>query len=354
MKHEIKALTGLRGIAAFYVMIYHYMKGYFISYYENGQNFFVGLLKNIVIQGYLAVDLFFMLSAFVLCLRYNDTFQNKIQTQDYKNFMRKRFNRIYPVYFISIIAIIIIFREFKVYHFIIESLFLQAYTDVMFDNHNVSTWSLSIEWTIYLIFPFLIYIFRKMGIIIHILCVLLALIILYFIQYLPKPVIDLRHFVLKFRESNETLNVHLGILALMRGMIAYYFGYLVYNYHKYIQSKILFVLSIFSLALILIFDLNDVLFFIPAIIFFASLIKENLVSKILKYKPIHYLGEISYSLYLFHFIILNAMREYSDFIIFKKDSFNFYMMAIACSLLFAAFSYEFFEKKLSKLVIIKS
>ena len=48
---EIKALTGLRGVAAIYVMIFHYYSGLPLS--NPG--------TTLISHGYLAVDLFFVL-----------------------------------------------------------------------------------------------------------------------------------------------------------------------------------------------------------------------------------------------------------------------------------------------------
>lgn len=114
MKHEISSLTGLRGVAAFYVMIFHYMNSFFITHYEMDSTISNLILKNIVAHGYLAVDLFFMLSAFVLTLRYKDIFKEKVSFNSYWNFMKKRFRRLYPVYLICILFTMILFRNIPI------------------------------------------------------------------------------------------------------------------------------------------------------------------------------------------------------------------------------------------------
>src|SRR5947209_6333252 len=62
---EIKTLTGLRGVAATVVMLYHF------SYSEQMNSFLIG-------RGYLAVDLFFVLSGFVMALSYGHLFAGRI------------------------------------------------------------------------------------------------------------------------------------------------------------------------------------------------------------------------------------------------------------------------------------
>ena len=61
---EIRALTGIRGIAACFVVIYHFYFGVLNK----------GSAGVILSHGYMAVDLFFVLSGFVMALTYQDKF----------------------------------------------------------------------------------------------------------------------------------------------------------------------------------------------------------------------------------------------------------------------------------------
>ena len=91
MRGEIKALTGVRGIAAIYVCLYHF------SYL--GQ---LGppLARRLLGHGYLAVDLFFVLSGFVMALNYASAFRHDFTRLSYRNFMQRRIARIYPLYIV--------------------------------------------------------------------------------------------------------------------------------------------------------------------------------------------------------------------------------------------------------------
>ena len=82
------ALDGLRGIAAILVAVYHY-RGDFNGFGD----FPAG-------DGYLAVDLFFVLSGYVLSHAYLSRFQRGMSVSQ---FMRARFIRLYPLYFIGLI-----------------------------------------------------------------------------------------------------------------------------------------------------------------------------------------------------------------------------------------------------------
>ena len=66
MRSDFRSLTGIRGIAALFVMAYHGLE----VKAENAGRPFVWAMS----RGYLAVDLFFCLSGFVLAYNYGERF----------------------------------------------------------------------------------------------------------------------------------------------------------------------------------------------------------------------------------------------------------------------------------------
>lgn len=70
VKREIKALTGLRGAAALIVVAYHYLQSDIAH---------PGPIR----CGYLAVDLFFILSGFVMALNYGERFRDGFDRRRY-------------------------------------------------------------------------------------------------------------------------------------------------------------------------------------------------------------------------------------------------------------------------------
>ncbi|HCN9228562.1 TPA: acyltransferase [Escherichia coli] len=131
---EIKSLTGIRGIAALYVVLYHT----------------VGSI--IFHNGYLAVDLFFILSGFIMCVVYNDSFNDSITIKDYTNFMLHRFARIYPLYIFLVALAIIAFYAFGK-HFTAKEILSNI---LLIQNLGLSksivgpSWSVSVEFILYL------------------------------------------------------------------------------------------------------------------------------------------------------------------------------------------------------------
>src|ERR1700674_5887975 len=95
MAADIRSLTGVRGVAAVIIVVYHYGK------------FRLDMSSDATVwtvpHGYLPVDMFFMLSGFVIGYVYKDAFASESWTDfwaNYKTFMIKRFARLYPAYIV--------------------------------------------------------------------------------------------------------------------------------------------------------------------------------------------------------------------------------------------------------------
>jgi peptidoglycan/LPS O-acetylase OafA/YrhL len=89
MAADIRALTGIRGVAAAIIVVYHFGEvqltgGGTVAFYR-------------IPHGYLPVDLFFMLSGYVMALTYRDAFGSG-HLRNYATFMLKRVARLYPAY----------------------------------------------------------------------------------------------------------------------------------------------------------------------------------------------------------------------------------------------------------------
>lgn len=85
-------LDAMRGVAALLVAVFHFGQG-LAGPGQGGQG--LGLGRNFAPQGYLAVDLFFGLSGFVIALNYAGRLRAGMPWQ---SFARLRFIRLYPIY----------------------------------------------------------------------------------------------------------------------------------------------------------------------------------------------------------------------------------------------------------------
>ncbi|MBI4031091.1 MAG: acyltransferase, partial [Proteobacteria bacterium] len=161
---HIAPLTTLRFFAALVVFIYHI--GYFLPLSVR-ESF--GILK----KGYLAVDFFFILSGFILTHAYVEAARQKRFSA--KEFYIRRFARIYPLHFVTLLVMAAISFTRLGYGFIFDE--VERFQTIPFFNHlfllhawgveptlrfNIPSWSISAEWFAYLLFPALLLIFLRL------------------------------------------------------------------------------------------------------------------------------------------------------------------------------------------------
>ena len=149
----IRPLTGIRGVAAVHVMLFHYFLGLPYS----------SPLSTFIAHGYLEVDLFFVLSGFVMALNYAHIFAGGWTNPGYFRFLSRRIARVYPLYFFTTICALLLailgfidlprLASLKI-TFIANILMIQSWG--LADSLNPPAWSISSEWAAYLLFPLLV------------------------------------------------------------------------------------------------------------------------------------------------------------------------------------------------------
>jgi peptidoglycan/LPS O-acetylase OafA/YrhL len=91
-KPHYELLDGLRGVAALLVIWYHIFEGF---------AFAAGGMITVVNHGYLAVDLFFMLSGFVISYAYDDRLG---KSMNLKEFFKRRLIRLHPMVIMGVVV----------------------------------------------------------------------------------------------------------------------------------------------------------------------------------------------------------------------------------------------------------
>ncbi|KRD20715.1 acyltransferase [Mycobacterium sp. Root265] len=163
---EIKALTGLRLFAAVWVVLFH-----FRPLLAQAVPDVSSALAPVLNSGAQGVDLFFILSGFVLAWNYLDRMGPSWSTRDTLHFLWLRLARVWPVYLVTLhLAALWIIFTLNVGHVpaenadtltatsYIRQLFLvQLWFQPYFDGSSWDgpAWSISAEWLAYLTFGFL-------------------------------------------------------------------------------------------------------------------------------------------------------------------------------------------------------
>lgn len=345
---EIKSLTGIRGVAAVYVIIFHWYNHLFhkqpvLSFSPLGQ-----LAHNFIKHGYLAVDLFFSLSAFVLCVASFKLFSEKPTFENYKKFIFKRFFRLFPVYICLTLLYYLWFDNSSVTNLLINLTLFQG----IIPSHSGSIvppgWSLTNEWVICFMFPFFLYYgvkFRRKAWVLVIMAVVIILLISFVrahaLNWSNSAVLD------KVRGFNPNIGYTRGPSSLGRTIASFFLGifaFLVYKYkdHQGPYFKYLGYISI-PIFILLFIKTSDVLIvlLLPALILYIT--QPNFLNRFLSSKPVHFAGAISYSLYLSHFFFINTYDRVAELLKINSDLFSLFYVLVT-TFIFSTMTYYFIEK----------
>jgi peptidoglycan/LPS O-acetylase OafA/YrhL len=290
----LPALTGVRFIAAFSVLVFHYGA----SFAEHSG--LPGPLSNILHNGYLGVSLFFMLSGFILTYTHQE---DQINGQFMFDFYMARFARIYPVYILAlVIALPVLSYKLSLISAAKVLFMVQSWTLPENDSSYVwvmQAWTLSVELFFYILFPALLLVTKRLTAIPTgvVAAISAALIVIFgissiapgtlmstddILKYLPLPFIRTAEFVY-------------GIM-LCRLTVLYP------GFSKVISSSLLEIFVITSILIIMAFtsdaQIKALVTILAGVLIVQLATGNGVVSTILSSKPLLLLGGASYSLYL--------------------------------------------------------
>jgi peptidoglycan/LPS O-acetylase OafA/YrhL len=329
MKNEIKSLTGLRGVVALWVAFFHF------SFFRNE------FIQDIVGKGYVAVDIFFVLSAFLLTVSY----AGKFKELDYKVieiFYKKRINRIYPVYILSVIFIGLFLEKSTISGFFINATLLQCFFNPDY-LLNVVYWSLSTEWVCYLVFPFMLWLILHYKIRSEVL-IIASLVLRFVLPYLPDHLYIGSEHPMEVGVSPRYLDLPYGLVSLLRTVSSYFLGIGVALLPPFKMKKENLIIYIILILFVSMLFVEKGLLFIPLLSAFMIKYlyegKQNYLKIFLETKPVYFLGNISYSLYIIHYIV-----KKQDFAVVNNYHLN-NLLLISFSLLLSYISYMLIERKL--------
>ncbi len=338
-----------RGIAALSVVIFHYRVFYedkisVTNFVIKDQPFYKYLFF-FYENGWIAVQFFFVISGFVFYLLYSEKIkQNKIT---FSEFFKLRFSRLYPLHFLTLVAMVLIFYfsnlntftgmvRGDLKHLLLNIFLIHKWGFEQFGSFNEPSWSVSIEILLYLIF-FLVFFIKKNAYLTTLMLLFLSPLVFYLNKF-----------------------VGYGIYCFFIGG----FTCLIYNKitfkTKYLKIGLLFgfILSISSTISFFYID-NSIItkiisftFFFPSIILVLMIIQFFFINAGNIFKI---LGDVSYSIYLIHYVVQAIFKIFLYNFSIKID-FNsnyIFLSYILIVYIFGIISYKFYERPLQNYIRAK-
>lgn len=307
---RVNKLDGLRGILCLIVVLYHFSPVLVprVVY----ENIFLR-------QSRCFVDFFFVLSGYVITANYDPVIHS---LKDFISYIKKRFIRIYPLLLFT--TLLVLFYELIYNNFLLQfikpihqkptyNILTRTLDTLLFTSStpilgaefgmNIPSWSVSSEMISYFIFGVvaLISFGKKRSLFILLIILISATYFFYTKQY--------------FSTSSN---------GFIRGLICFNMGYFVYKLAAYpIKINQHIEILIFILLMAVLYQLSKIesksgqelfgLLVVP--IFFSTVIfillkTDGIISKLLETKPFRFLGEISYSIYLNHIVVIYVFPDF--------------------------------------------
>jgi len=350
----LKALTGLRCFAAINIVFFHF---------SNPKWF--GFLAPVVNAGFISVSYFILLSGFVLAYNYAD--RARLGELDRKRFWEARFTRIYPIYFLSLVLSVgKLASEFQTHThamfwtgIVLTPLLLQGFVPTIATFLNTPAWTMSAEAAYYVIFPWLARGKRPQRIAPHI-AKMAGIWILGLVPgalYMAFDPDGIAHpdrwsygpwlWALKYTPYSHVFSFVFGVmLAGLDQLIPR-------------TNRLRLWLGLFGFAAI--YTLLSLGPLVPYAIIHDGLLMplfgciilglagENLLARLLGARPLVFVGEASYCLYLLHFNLWTLLHQSHLLDALRLTSFDpwiSYVLLVVCAVLALHFIEKPAQRKL--------
>ncbi|MEZ5346259.1 MAG: acyltransferase [Pyrinomonadaceae bacterium] len=361
---RIPELDGLRGLAVVFILIYHFVE--WAKY--DGDNSLIHFLFSASRLGATGVDMFFVLSGFLICGILLDHRDSK---NYFKVFYIRRTLRLFPLYYALLIlfCLLVFARTFGImdlpdwiftFKYPIWSYF--TYTQNLFFSYYNSfgapplapTWSLAVEEQFYLILPLIVRFFPRRYLVPLFFAIIISCLFFRIVISNFDPTNVLALHMLTITRTDSLLMGALTAIAVRSSSAS---DFIVRHRRKLkflfpLLVGLLFVLMFYYFAsLKIVFYLIVALFYTALMIFILVAREEGVVRHFFRNRVLIELGAISYFIYLTHMFVLNSIHWFLG--INGKIEFGlmwFFLISIVSLICFsfAKLSQYFFEAPMIK------
>ncbi len=349
---QLDQITFTRFIAALSVVFFHYGMDVFPAN--------IPYLHEAVTAGPIAVNYFYVLSGFIMAIAYYRP-QQKDSFNKWKYWLA-RFARIYPVYFIALLLIVVAKYKLLTSDPLVLPLhltMLQAWIPGFPITLNTPGWSLSVEAFFYFCFPFLLFYIYKHGLQ---RLIIFAVALWVITQVIVLGLSNSDHYAVKsllhdFLFYNPLMHLNAFIMGFLTGV---FFKNKQPKPFKY--NSIWLFCSVVLIAILLMFRPTIEEFIgiklaysngliAPAFLLFIVLLSQQkgAITSILSHKWFVLLGEASFSLY----ILQKPLHGIYDKLVISRvnlsEGLHFYIFLVLL-IIISILSYKYFETPMRKFI----
>ena len=296
-RKQIDSLTGLRAVAAAWVMLMHFREITPKRVWE------FPVLDALFVNGAYGVDVFFVLSGFILCHVYASQFNTSFNAGQVWQFIVYRFARIYPVHLVTFAIMLALFAGKLITtgssglperYDPVTMITTLSLTHAWFpgiQTPNMPAWSISAEWFAYILFPILciVLLHNKWTAALYLVVGLFIADIETLYNY------DLAHVLSGFL---------IGMAAYRTMTVAHWI-----TIGRFAGSAVAAAVLFWAQGTAPRVEIGLLLF---AALMISLADSRDILGRFLTLRPIVYLGEISYSLYMIHWpariVVRNSFR----------------------------------------------
>ncbi|WP_394516836.1 acyltransferase family protein [Pantoea sp. SGAir0175] len=343
---RLNSLTSLRFIAAFGVFLHHF------HMLNDSKNHIINWFSSILFEGFVGVTFFYVLSGFIIS--YSHKQHCKAREFKVSDFLYNRIARLYPVHIITLFIAIYFYipsynyglihlDQFAYNLFLVQSLIPDPQ---YFFSFNGVSWSVSAEMFFYVAFIFLVTLNNKQLIIFF--GMMLALIVYHMIA-IPDTA--------KYVGWTYYINPAFRVIDFMAGMLLFR----LYDTGKLIvRDKFATAMEFGSLIILtaaMAYGMKNVgmkyrydLFYLIPMMFIVYIFSygKGVISRVISYRPVVFLGEASFSLYMIHQIcIYVASNNYKYNLDSMASTFFFMAFTMGITIGISCILYHFYEKPIN-------
>jgi len=347
------ALDGLRGLASLLVVIYH--------------NF--GFINHYFFFGWIGLDIFFVLSGFLI----TDILLNTLHRKDYlQNFYMRRMLRVFPIYYAGLILFLVILPRFPdmmnyFSYYVNNQVYLWTYLQNWLYVFNPPPqhqsilnhlWSLAVEEQFYLLWPLVFLLIKKPKYLLALIGLLLVLVIGLRYWSWTSQVQDLSYYNLYTFTRIDGICIGCMVALLQKinpGFLRKYTAAIVlafagFNFMFFFFNRE----NQFTFPYLAIAGYSTVAMLFGLLVYDIIHERTKLLIRIFSNRILKFFGRVSYGCYIIHWPLYLLLSPYllkwiTPYISGHPKEFMVSFIATALSYLLGYLSYRYFESYFLKL-----